>query len=152
VYQWYINGVPVAGATNSVFITSTLTHGQIVNCQVISSDPCTAPRTIFSTGITINVSPAGISTTGNLTELTLQPNPNNGQFRLYGKIGTTDDGAATITITNIVGQTVYTTKIKTTAGKIDEQIKLADNLANGLYVLTLRIGTEQGVYRFVIGK
>lgn len=151
-YQWYINGAPVTGATNSVFITATLTHGQVVNCQVISSDPCTAPRTIYSTGITINVSPAGILTSGTSADVTLQPNPNNGEFRLYGKLWTNNDGSVTLMVTNMVGQTIYSAKIKTTNGKIDEQIKLGDNLANGLYILTLSSGNEQSVYRFVVGK
>lgn len=70
LYQWYINGFPVGGATSSSFSSSSLFTGDIISCTLSSSAPCASPATVNSNaiGITVNtVPPATISATGSTT-------------------------------------------------------------------------------------
>ncbi|HEY8401659.1 MAG TPA: T9SS type A sorting domain-containing protein, partial [Cytophagaceae bacterium] len=50
VYQWFINGNP-AGGNTSVFTTSSLANGDIVSCQLTSSESCVTSATVMSNSI-----------------------------------------------------------------------------------------------------
>ncbi len=54
-YQWFVNGTPAG--TGVTFSTTTLVTGDIVTCTMTSSDPCAAPLTATSSGITMTVNP-----------------------------------------------------------------------------------------------
>ncbi len=53
-YQWYVNGNPVLGATNSVF-TDTFSNNDIVTCMVTDNDPCISNNIVYSNADTIIV-------------------------------------------------------------------------------------------------
>jgi hypothetical protein len=50
----------------------------------------------------------------------------------------------------MLGQVVYRGAATTKQGKLDTQVQLDNKLANGMYILTLRNGTEQNVFHFVM--
>lgn len=52
-YQWTVNGVSVTGATDSVFNTSTLSHGDTVRVIMTSNSPCAVPQTVTSNPIRV---------------------------------------------------------------------------------------------------
>lgn len=54
IYQWYVNGVP-AGSNSPTYTTSSLLSGDVVFCQLTSSEPCAAPSTTSSLSITFTV-------------------------------------------------------------------------------------------------
>jgi 5-hydroxyisourate hydrolase-like protein (transthyretin family) len=56
----------------------------------------------------------------------------------------------TVEITDMLGQEVYTENITAKNGKIDHQVTLANNLANGMYILNLRTTDGSKIYHFVI--
>ena len=56
-YQWLVDGQPVAGATNTTFVTTTLHEGQVVVLQLTAATVC-GPRTVVSAGVVAHVDPA----------------------------------------------------------------------------------------------
>ncbi len=65
-YQWSVAGVPVAGATNSTFSSSTLANGNTVRVTMTSSATCVNPASANSANITmvVNATPAAVTVTG----------------------------------------------------------------------------------------
>jgi hypothetical protein len=56
-YQWYINGNPVAGATNPGYTSTGLNNGDVVSCELTSSYVCATPQTVSSSGLPVTVNP-----------------------------------------------------------------------------------------------
>jgi PKD repeat protein len=52
-YQWFINGVSVAGQTNSTFTSGNIPNGSIVTAQLISNAICVTGSPSISPGITL---------------------------------------------------------------------------------------------------
>ena len=86
-----------------------------------------------------------------LMEIRLLPNPNRGSFMVKGIAGTDKDDVE-IEITNMMGQVVYTAKATATGGVINEQVLLNNDLANGMYLLDVRNGSEHKTFHFVMEK
>ena len=64
-YQWQLNGVPVAGATNATYTNASLTNGNTVRV-LMNATGCVAPTSATSalTTITVNAIPAAVTVTG----------------------------------------------------------------------------------------
>jgi hypothetical protein len=68
-YQWYLNGVPISGATNPSYTSSALKNGDTVRATLISSEPCPSTPITWSNIVglslglpvtpVISISPAG---------------------------------------------------------------------------------------------
>ena len=56
-YQWKLNGNAISGETNSMYSTSTLSDGDVVTCDVTSSDVCATILVNTSNAITMTVNP-----------------------------------------------------------------------------------------------
>jgi len=83
------------------------------------------------------------------SNLTLIPNPNNGQFTIKGTVGSADEDV-TLQVVNMIGQVIYNHKVMAHSGEINEKIQLTGNLANGMYLLNLQSTSENRVFRFVV--
>ncbi len=149
-YQWYVNGVPVSGATNATYTTSTLGEGNVVTCSVVSSEACAAPSTGYSTGMTMHW-PAGITNTSINNQLMLIPNPNNGTFTIKGALNTNDE-TITIQVTNMLGQEVFLTNALVNNNTIDRTIALQQSLASGAYLVNVTTSTGKQVLHMVVNK
>lgn len=53
-YQWRLNGIGV-GSNNPVYITNTLTDGDVLNCMLTSSELCPSPASVGSNNIVIAI-------------------------------------------------------------------------------------------------
>ncbi len=150
-YQWYINGHPVVGATNAAFVYSAYSYPNpdSVSCTVISHDICevTTHKWVY-----INVVSTGIGQMSGIGGVTILPNPNKGEFTIKGQLGTVTDEEVTIELTNMLGQVVHRSNVIAKGGTLNEQVMLGSNLANGMYLLTLRSGTSSGVFHMVVEK
>ena len=148
-YQWYINGVAVVGATNALYVSNGFVNHDIVSCKVTNTDAC---ATSTFTSVTINVGTTGMAVTGATADyLSVLPNPNNGVFRVYGSFAAGND-VVSVTVSNMLGQTIYSDKANTADGKIDKQIGLGSNLPNGMYLLELRSADEHKTLHFMIAQ
>jgi len=56
----------------------------------------------------------------------------------------------TLEVTDMLGQSVYRSKVMTTDGKINERVILSNTLSNGMYILSLRTDTQSEVFHFVV--
>jgi len=148
-YQWFINGVPVPGATGSSFTHSNYSYPKddSVVCQVTSSGMC--PVTSFE-WVYITVAPVGVNQLANTgSDINVLPNPNKGEFMVTGFLGTQTDEDVSMEITDILGQVVYKKKVTAQNGRLNEKIILA-NTANGMYILTLHSDIENRVFHIVV--
>jgi hypothetical protein len=74
IYQWYVDGFLIPGATTSAYITNTLFDGDIVLCSVISSDGCSTTGT-DSVLITFSSTGIAVSSVPLKNYLQVYPNP-----------------------------------------------------------------------------
>ncbi len=150
-YQWFINGHPVVGATNAAFVYSAYSYPNpdSVSCAVISHDVCevTTHKWVY-----INVVATGVGQMSGIGGVTILPNPNKGEFTIKGQLSSVSDEEVTIELANMLGQVVHRGNVIAKGGALNEQIMLGSNLANGMYLLTLRSGTATGVFHVVVEK
>ncbi len=67
-YQWYLNGNPISGATNSTYSNVLLSNGNEIQCRLTSNETCILNNPAMSNIITMQISPipnaeAGTTTT-----------------------------------------------------------------------------------------
>ena len=147
-YQWEVNGTPVNGATLSTF-TSQFNDYDSVTCVVTSSGVCQGISTFD--WVYITVTPLGVQQYASGTgDIKLMPNPNKGIFTVKGTLGTLSDEEVSLEVTDMMGQVVYGSKVMAHGGKINEQVLLGNGLANGMYLLNVRSGSDNRVFHFVI--
>lgn len=96
------------------------------------------------TPVTIDV--AGIPAASGLE---LFPNPNSGNFKLTGDLR--GDAPVSIEIMNIMGKVIYTRKVKKGTMRLNEDIRMGEDLPKGIYLLRLNCDGESSTLRFVSG-
>jgi len=148
-YQWLKNGAVIGGATQPVYVGKNFSNGDSVTCMVHGSGAC-GEVTINSVMLTVLPS-TGVATTHlGSSEVTLVPNPNNGRFVVMGSLGTTTDEEVQLEVTDMLGQVVYAHMVKAVNGKLNAEVSLGNNLANGMYLLNVGIGAERRSLHFVV--
>lgn len=151
-YQWYINNIPQAGATNSVYITNNLHTGDSVNCEVVNTDQCSGVS-VFSYLHIIIGNNVGVHDLANgSSNVMLVPNPNGGSFHVKGNVAGVVNGNIDVQVTDMLGKAVYMGKATVTNGVVDSELQLGDNLSNGTYLLTIRNGEEQSTLHFTLQR
>jgi len=148
-YQWYVHGNLIANATNPTFSYNYYNDQEVVKCVVTSHGVCGGLSTAQSTLISVRDN-TGVSQLNTASDIRVMPNPNKGAFTVKGSLGTTLDEEVTLEITNMLGQVVYKNKVMAQGGMINEQVQLSNTLANGMYLLNVRSGSETSVFHFVI--
>jgi hypothetical protein len=151
LYQWQKNGIDIPGATTAVWSSSAIKNNDVVKCNVTALSIC--GKTSFnSVTMTVQGTATGVDeVTDAAADIRLAPNPNNGSFSVRGTLAGYS-GTATIEITNMLGQTVYTAKPTFKAGQIDESIMLDNTLANGMYLLNISTDTFHKTFHFALKK
>ena len=98
----------------------------------------------------INEYPAGVQQVSTTNDIELLPNPNNGSFTIKGNWSIDGDEDAVMVITDVLGQVVYRNAAKTQQGVMNEQVVLSKSLDDGMYLLKVKRGSEERVFRFVV--
>ena len=148
-FQWLRNAIPIPGATNTTYTTSTLNDGDSISLQVVNTDLCSGITTF--TAVKMNVgNNVGVQNVGISGSIALVPNPNKGSFTIKGSVGTIANQEVIVEITDMVGQVVYSSKLNARNGQLDEHISLSNTLANGMYLLTLKSQNANSVFHFVL--
>ena len=73
-------------------------------------------------------------------------------FTIKGSLGTTIDEEVTLEITNMLGQTIYSSKFTAQDGIINEPVQLGSDIANGMYILNIHSVNGNSIFRFVVDK
>jgi hypothetical protein len=130
-----------------------LHDGDIVSCEVTSSDPCVFPRTEHSSGIGIHVWGVGVQKiTKSGSMFYLIPNPNRGEFTIDGELANAATTNVVIEITNMLGQLVYKEHAPVISGKVNKVILLDKANANGVYHVSITSADEHVVYNMVVNR
>jgi hypothetical protein len=145
-YQWSRNGANIPGATNATYISPYFYNNDSVSCEVTSSLACGLSS--FNS-VQIQVRDVSVNTIATGSDVRVIPNPNKGAFTVKGSVGNIDEEVS-MEISNMLGQVVYKNKVMAQGGNINEQVQLGNTLANGMYLLNLRSGTETRVFHFVV--
>ena len=150
VFEWLINGVVISGETGDMLIRDDFRNHDSVTCLVTGSGSCGGTTVAASASILVR-STAGVNQLNNSpSDIRVLPNPNKGMFSVKGTLANTNAHDVTLEITNMLGQVVYRNAVTASNGVINEQVQLGGNLANGMYVLSVRSGSENNVFHFVI--
>jgi len=80
------------------------------------------------------------------------PNPNKGEFTVKGALGTDVNEVVDVDLTNMLGQVVYTSKVKVQHGAINEHVTVDNSLSNGIYLLNVRSGDRSKVIYVTISR
>ncbi len=148
-YQWEINGNIIPGATDSTFVCDTIANADSITCFVSNLYECYLPT--FS-WILITVENMGITPAADfVADIKLLPNPNNGAFRLDGRLPTTTANA-TIVITDMAGRTIYSDSSPTPNGRLKQDIQLSPDWSNGLYLVNVYYGGAHKVVKFALTR
>lgn len=151
-YQWYLNGSLVAGATSAIYSTDSLNDGDVVYCKVYSSYYCSTPSVLNSNSLVFTLRTTGITDMQlSLDNIKLLPNPNNGSFEVVGSVGGFNT-KGNITISNMLGQTVYNAEATIANGILRSQVAMNPTMVNGIYMLSILVGEERKVIRFVVSQ
>ena len=149
-YQWYINSVPVPGATNATFSRSGYDSTFEDSVSVVVTNEGICPMASHN-WIYIRVSSLGVDPM-NLagSDIRIQPNPNKGEFTVTGTTGSQGSDELVLEITDVLGRKVYSGRLKVHNGIISEHITLGSNIAPGMYLLNLRSDTGNRIFHMVV--
>ncbi len=152
-FQWLANSLPIAGATNSIYIANTLTSGEIISCKVTSDKACATPATATSGGITVNVLPSGVQQLNQYGDrFSILPNPNKGSFTIAGSLKDQSEASVDIVITNMLGQGIYKHNIDAINGIVNVPVILDNRIANGMYLINITSGEDHIVFHLEINR
>ena len=146
MYHWYVNGMIVNGATSAAYTTTTLVNGDSVSCTVTRGDACARSASAF---FVMGKSALAISEMTEVSNITVAPNPNRGDFNIRGTLNTAADDQVALEITDMLGRLVYKNIVTAQDGNISEQLHLG-HVAPGKYLLNVRSTEEHRVFHLVI--
>ena len=153
-YQWYLNGLPVIGATTAMYVSSMFNDSDVVYCVVHGTNPCSTPAIVTSNHQMIHVimPPSTVHNPAPFVgNIHLMPNPNAGSFTIEG-IVISDEQNATVQITDLLGSVIYKSDAAINNGKIKTQIVMDAQVANGLYMLQVITHGGRQVIRFNLDR
>ena len=127
-YQWYFNGLPVAGATSQNF---QFTANGNYYVEVFNVLGCSTVSAVF------NINNFGIEETANALLLSVYPNPATTDFTLEFQLEKSEQ--VKMNVMNVTGQLIYSEEMDGTPGINKKNISIAEN-ANGIYYLQVITG------------
>ncbi len=167
MYQWQensgsgyvdlVDAPPYSGVfTQTLTITpaTMLDSGNLYRCiRIDSTHNCydTSGDGVLIVSDTITSTPSlGMSNISNAMDFSVAPNPSNGEFTIKGLNVARNNTELLVEVTNIMGQTVYSTKIPVQNRRINERLLLRNVLQEGVYLLRLHTETSNKVLQIVI--
>lgn len=144
VFQWLVNG-QVAGSNGGVYSTSLLDYGDVVSCEVTSSENCVVSPEATSAPVEmdlctdVHAAPRGIL-------FTQYPNPSEGVFTF---IADGFSGDASLQIRDTAGNVVYSEFIPAIQSHYNQVITLNDPVP-GLYFVRWQAGSLFLVRKIIV--
>lgn len=136
--QWYLNGVPISGATGQ-------THSVVANGDywVVYTD---ANGCASMNSDTVTVTGIGVGEIENKYHFSVYPNPNNGNFTL--NLSLTQSENIKIEMLDVIGKVIVTESYS--ASGIFRKSFSADHLPKGIYMVRVNIGNDTITKRVII--
>ncbi len=136
VYQWYLNGVIIPGATSQNYGVKEKGNYTVM---ITDANGCTAVSDAFIA--------TGISTLENEAAIDIFPNPSSGNFTLNLTVVQKDNYQ--IALKNILGQVIYTESLNNFKGIYSKQFDLSAH-GKGVYTLSLMNTNGQQVKKIIV--
>lgn len=151
-FEWRINGVVVEGENTNMLIADNFSNHDSITCIVTGVGACGGNSVSASTTLLVKNTLVVNQLTGANTDIRIMPNPNKGAFTVKGTLANTDDQTVGLEVVNMLGQVVYKNNVATHNGIIDTPVQITNALANGMYILNVRSGSENSSFHFVIAQ
>lgn len=137
-YQWFRNGVPIAGATQQVL---NITQTGVYQVEVGNVQGCKTMSDQFGVGVNVSVHDFDKE----ITNIKLYPNPSRGKITL--EFPNPNAETHLVRIIDMAGRVVF-------VRPVDKEIEEFDlsHLAQGAYMLQLSNGTQNSIKPFIIGQ
>jgi hypothetical protein len=136
-YQWYFNNVMIPGATSSTYTHTPLVLGNY-SVIITNSNGC-------SSSGNFTVITTGINDITNYQNVTVYPNPSNGNIQIVSNL---PEGDYVMAIDNIIGQSIYSQKIHI-SGTNTANVNISGYGA-GIYLLNIKGANTQVVKKLVV--
>ncbi|RYD59001.1 MAG: T9SS type A sorting domain-containing protein [Sphingobacteriales bacterium] len=141
-YQWFVNGKPRAGATDTMFTMSNFSSGDKVHVMVYSDTTCT--QIVSSDTVILNIK-LGVDDVTHANKIALFPNPTNGKCSI--RLADNFSGAAAVEVFNMHGRCVYRKNVVTKDGVL-EDVDIT-SVPSGMYHLKLTMDASSFGSSFV---
>jgi hypothetical protein len=145
---WSSNRALLASIGSATGIVTGHSAGVVIMAYTLPTTGCTATQSISVVMCRQPNTLAGL----NNSLFTLHPNPNTGTFVIEGSFASATDAQALLEVVDMLGQVVYSSTATAINGRLNEEIQLGNNLANGMYLLNIKTATETKVLHFVVGR
>jgi hypothetical protein len=139
-YQWYFNGNPIPGATDSWYVIEESGNYAI---QYTGENGCTqssATLPFTYSGGNISVGEQSV-----FRSVVLFPNPNNGQFSIRGELENATD--VSIIVMDVTGRQVMPAVVLSGAQNFTQAIDVTA-VANGFYFVRVQANEGEMTIRF----
>ena len=146
--QWYVNDSLVVGANSATFTLNDVTSTATVKLQVFSPARCASPDTAFSNIIGVHFN-TGVHDPGVFSSVDLYPNPGAGIFQIKGVLPGYASGNIRATISNAVGQLIYTELMPVKQDNLSSTLDLG-SLPDGVYFIELSGEGKQKSIRYTL--
>ncbi|HQW23311.1 MAG TPA: T9SS type A sorting domain-containing protein, partial [Bacteroidia bacterium] len=130
-YQWYLDSLPIPGATNQSYVPLTNGNYQV---EVTFASGCSQLSLDYPFIFTGQSSPTS-------TQIKVYPNPSKGKFKIE-----TSEGNKSIIILDCTGRNLLQFNTKEKSFTID----ISDKFSSGIYFLTVRLGENIYYERIVV--
>jgi hypothetical protein len=125
-YQWYLNGVAIAGATSQFY---TVTQNGFYQVMITDANGCTSmsqPFNYNSTSIGENIFSGKVN---------VYPNPSGGLYLI--DVSGTEAKELILKVQDALGREVYSEKVKTDNGVYKKELSLS-SFRSGIYFLYIQ--------------
>ena len=144
VYQWYLNGDEIAGATNWDYLASEIGD---YTCMITNAFGCSRTADAVTVINQCRDAEAAI-----VSKMDVFPNPAKNEINISLNTGFNTNEVATVILSDITGRSIYSVSNPIANGNLFLTIDIPSNITDGIYTLTVKTGSQQLNERVVIIK
>jgi hypothetical protein len=151
--QWRLLGLNTWNTISGITATRRAVTGLTCNTayqfrvRAICSTGTASPYSVISTFSTLGCTREGVSSDFTASDLSLYPNPNNGNFNL--NFVAEGAGSATLFVADLTGKTVTNQTITLTEGENNIPVSL-DGVVPGIYLVRFTVGENTFTQKVIV--
>ncbi len=129
VYQWFLNGDEIVGATNWDYLATEVGD---YSCMITNAAGCT--RT--AEAVTV-INQCKEAETSSVSSMHIFPNPAKNEINIAFSSGISNSESIIVLVKDMTGNTIYSTKTVLNQGELNWNIDLSGEIASGIYIVTV---------------
>ena len=142
-YQWYLNGLPIAGATSQTYVVTALGDYQV---EVFGANGCGDISNIYTVTI---ISPPGFEESAEAIKLQVFPNPVVNTVNVSFELDETSN--VLITLSNALGEDVIVFDKTKVRGLFEQKIDLSQ-YTDGIYLLQIKLDDNSFNRKIILAR